>query len=77
MASELEKFSCPLERYIFLEELRSIYDALVLLNPKDSDIFMMRNYDNYKISEICFDHSLTPSKVETSLFNSSKKKHLH
>jgi DNA-directed RNA polymerase specialized sigma24 family protein len=73
MANILEKFSCPLERYIFLEELKSVYDALLTLSPRDSDIFLMKYYDNYKIQEILEEHLLTRSQTETSLINSSKK----
>jgi DNA-directed RNA polymerase specialized sigma24 family protein len=73
MANVLEKFSCPLERYIFLEELKSVYDALLTLSPRDSDIFLKKYYENCKTSEICSDQLLTRSKVETSLLNSSRK----
>lgn len=73
MSNILEKFSCPLERCIFLEEMKSVYDALLTLSSRDSDIFLMRYYDNCKISEIIDEHLLSRSKTETSLINSSKK----
>lgn len=59
----------PEDNVIRNEELSNIYKSLSKLPRKDINIFMMKTYDDYRISEISRKHTLTPSRVETSLQN--------
>ena len=62
----------PEEVVIFREGLDNVYDTLDTLSVKDIDVFMMKYFDDCKISEISKDCNLTRSKVETSVNNTMK-----
>ena len=49
----------PLERVIFLEELKLVLNAALLLTHKELVVLMMRNYDNksfYKIRDYFYEN---------------------
>ncbi len=62
----------PEEIVIFRESLDNIYKSMKTLKDKDVDVFMMRYFDDCKISEISKDFNLTRSKIETSLKNTKR-----
>ena len=66
------KLPSPEDIVILQESLDNVYASLRALTDKDVDVFMMRYFDNCKISEISKDFNLTRSKVETSLTNTKK-----
>ena len=43
----------PLERFIFLEELKLVLNAALLLTNKELVVLMMRNYDGKSYPKIC------------------------
>jgi len=59
----------PEEVVLFKECLDNIYLSMNMMNPNDVDVFMMKYYDNCKVSEISTEFGLTRSKVYTSLKN--------
>ena len=63
----------PEDIVIFKEEFNNVYNSISNLNDRDFDIFMMKYFDDYKISEISKQYHLTRSKIETSLKNSKTK----
>ena len=62
----------PEELVIFKEELDNAYSSMSNLTDMEFNVFMMKYFDNYKISEISKQHNLTRSKVETTLTNTKK-----
>jgi RNA polymerase sigma factor (sigma-70 family) len=62
----------PEEILIFKEELNNVYSSMSKLTDRDFVVFMMKHFDNYRISEISKHHNLTRSKIETSLKNTKK-----
>ena len=56
----------------FKEELDNTYSSVSKLTDMEFNVFMMKYFDNYKISEISKQHNLTRSKVETTLKNTKK-----
>ena len=61
----------PEDLVILKEELFDVYDSLATLPHRDVDVFMMRYYDSYMVSEISKKYVMTPSKIETSLQNTA------
>ena len=43
---------CPLERIIYLEEIKIAIDSILLLTNKELVVFMMRNYDKVSFGKI-------------------------
>ena len=66
----ISPYPSPEDIVIFKEEFNNVYNSISNLNDRDFDIFMMKYFDNYKISEISNQYHLTRSKIETSLKNS-------
>ena len=54
------------------EELNGVYASMSRLNDCDFGIFMMKYYDNCRISEISNEYGMSRSRVYTSLENSRK-----
>ena len=61
----------PEDIVIIREELSNIYEALAKQSHKDINVFMMRYYDNCRISEISRKYVMSPSRIETSLQNTT------
>ena len=61
----------PEDIVILKEELTNIYEAMAKLPHKDINVFMMRYYDNCRISEISRKYVMSPSRIETSLRNTT------
>tara|TARA_R110000751_G_scaffold53818_1_gene116212 strand:- start:999 stop:1358 length:360 start_codon:yes stop_codon:yes gene_type:complete len=66
----ISPYLSPEDIVIFKEEFNNVYNSLSKLNDIDFNIFMMKYFDDYKISEISNQYHLTRSKIETSLKNS-------
>jgi DNA-directed RNA polymerase specialized sigma24 family protein len=61
----------PEDIVILKEELANVYEAMAKLPHKDINVFMMRYYDNCRISEISRKYVMSPSRIETSLRNTT------
>ncbi len=61
----------PEDIVILKEELTNVYSALAKLPHRDINVFMMRYYDNCRISEISRKYVMSPSRIETSLQNTT------
>jgi RNA polymerase sigma factor (sigma-70 family) len=61
----------PEDIVILKEELNNVYSALAKLPHRDINVFMMRYYDNCRISEISRKYVMSPSRIETSLQNTT------
>jgi len=59
------------------EDLDGIYASMTLLNDSDFGIFMMKYFDNCRISEISNEYGVSRSRVYTSLENSRKSIRQH
>lgn len=62
----------PEEIVIFRESLNNVCASMGPLQKHDVDVFMMKYFDDCKISEISKDFNLTRSKIETSLKNTKR-----
>jgi RNA polymerase sigma factor (sigma-70 family) len=61
----------PEDILISKEELSNVYEAMAKLPHRDINVFMMRYYDNCRISEISRKYVMSPSRIETSLRNTT------
>jgi len=61
----------PEDIVILKEELTNVYEAMAKLPHRDINVFMMRHYDNCRISDISRKYVMTPSRIETSLQNTA------
>ena len=66
-------FPNPEDLLILREELSNVYGSLARLPHKDINVFMMRHYDNCRISEISRKHFISPSRIETLLENTKNR----
>tara|TARA_R110000824_G_scaffold90460_2_gene220918 strand:+ start:176 stop:514 length:339 start_codon:yes stop_codon:yes gene_type:complete len=62
----------PEEVVLFKECLDNIYSSMTTLPYNDIDVFMMKHFDNCRISEISAESGWTRSKIYTSLENTRK-----
>jgi DNA-directed RNA polymerase specialized sigma24 family protein len=62
----------PEEVVLFKECLDNIYLSMTMLPPNDVDVFMMKYFDNCRVSEISAESGWTRSKIYTSLENTRK-----
>jgi DNA-directed RNA polymerase specialized sigma24 family protein len=61
----------PEDIVILKEELTNVYESMAKLPHRDINVFMMRYYDNCRISDISRKYVMTPSRIETSLQNTA------
>ena len=59
----------PEEVALFKEGIDNVYLSMNTMSSNDVDVFMMKHFDNCKVSEISTEFGLTRSKVYTSLKN--------